>query len=61
MRKIIVDIFNIVAQFSLLLTSQQWETAEDDGAVEHPNFEMIEESYKKFQEYSTFLYTGKNY
>ena len=58
MRKLIVNIFNIVAQFSLLLTSRPWE--EKEGSVlEHPDFEMIEESYKKFQEYSVFLYTGE--
>ncbi len=57
MHKIILDLFNIVAEFSLLLTGRPWNTTSKDSAT-HPNIDKIEESYKHFKEYSNFLYTG---
>lgn len=57
MQKIIIDIFNIVVKFSLLLTSQSWIL--ESGEAKHPAYSQIQEAYRVFQEYSKFLYTGK--
>ena len=55
--KIIIDLFNIVVTFSLLLKSQPWIF--EGGEIRHPAFAQAVEQYRKFQEYSKFLYTGK--
>ncbi|XP_059096465.1 gamma-tubulin complex component 6-like isoform X2 [Tigriopus californicus] len=54
-QKIIIDIFNIVVKFSLLLTSQPWIL--ESGEAKHPAYSQIQEAYRVFQEYSKFLYT----
>ncbi len=58
MHKIILDLFNIVAEFSLLLTSAPWDVA-IDGLIVHPNMDKVEDCYRHFREYSGFLYTGE--
>lgn len=58
MHKIVVDIFNIVAKFSLLLTSSPWNTCGGYEAI-HPAFSQLQDTYKLFREYSTFLYIGE--
>ena len=55
--KIIVDLFNIVAEFSVLLTSADWIV--ERAVVYHPNMDKVEECYQHFREYSNFLYTGE--
>eukprot|EP00095_Tigriopus_kingsejongensis_P012337 maker-scaffold198_size266703-snap-gene-0.22 protein:Tk12337 transcript:maker-scaffold198_size266703-snap-gene-0.22-mRNA-1 annotation:"gamma-tubulin complex component 6" len=54
-QKIIIDIFNIVVKFSLLLTSQSWIL--EGGEAKHPAYLQVQEAYRVFQEYSKFLYT----
>ncbi len=58
MHKVIVDLFNIVAEFSILLTNLPWERQEASADVTHPSFQRVVECHKVFVEYSNFLYTG---
>ena len=54
----IMDLFSIVAKFSLTLTGHPWN---EDETGTHPMFEDLQNTYDLFRKYATFLYTGKRF
>ena len=58
--KIIQDIFGLILKFRGQLISQRWQKL-NDGAVVHPAFNKMCQTYKLFSEYSRFLFKGKDF
>lgn len=58
-QKIITDIFNIVAKFSLILTTEDWQLQTFAKAATHPSYQEVTEIYSVFKEYASFLLSGK--
>lgn len=54
--KIIHNIFSLILKFRSQLISQAWQHDADDQMAIHPNFVMMQQSYKSFKHYSHFLF-----
>ncbi|XP_072922503.1 gamma-tubulin complex component 6 isoform X2 [Hemitrygon akajei] len=53
---IIHNIFSLILKFRSQLISQAWQYDADKQIAIHPNFTMMQQSYKTFKHYSHFLF-----
>ncbi|XP_067915266.1 gamma-tubulin complex component 6 isoform X2 [Heterodontus francisci] len=53
---IIHNIFSLILKFRSQLISQAWQYDADKQMAIHPNFAMMQQSYKTFKHYSHFLF-----
>ncbi|XP_067861030.1 gamma-tubulin complex component 6 isoform X2 [Heptranchias perlo] len=53
---IIHNIFSLILKFRSQLLSQAWQYDADKQTTIHPNFTMMQQSYKTFKHYSHFLF-----
>ncbi|XP_051889601.1 gamma-tubulin complex component 6 isoform X2 [Pristis pectinata] len=53
---IIHNIFSLILKFRSQLISQAWQYDADKQMAKHPNFAMMQQSYKTFKHYSHFLF-----
>ena len=57
MMNIIRDVLSSVLRFRVQLMSDHWRIR----FAQHPAFDNMVETHKKFKEYSFFLFSGKTY
>ena len=59
--KIIEDIFALILKFRTQLVSHEWQSTDDVNSVSHPSFDKMCAVHKAFEDYTRFLFKGKDH